>query len=495
MLHPRGLEYIASRLELLQRLEQMRKGGTQALDYLRMYVADIRDYQRLEQLRDFLLQVASIRLEAATRGRRDPTPLNLRPFAALRTLEIHDSDLSTAAVTGIAAIRPQLEKLVVQNSVVALEHVLAPERSQGEAEGSPWPALKVASFNRNTIGAMDASLLLLPALEVLSLSRNRITEVRNLENAPKLHTLDASFNAIASVQGIGRLCRALTALNLASNAVRSSAGLEQLIHLEFLDLSNNLLCDFAEVNRLAGALQEMKSLYLLGNPLSCKSDYRMKVFEAFHDEMVLDGRRATPLEMQQLRAMRNAIRGQFKSVGQTLNREGSKMKEEIKRVIDIVQDKAQPGRGRKSMEERDADAQEAEVAGTPELYNGFLVGSANRSQLESLMESARGALLLSPAGKNPLSLHQRVNSESSFPVSNILVDRQGEAASPPRYQDGVLERYFRSKLATVEIGDGGEGGGGDDGRSTASMESSLWGSSLAGSDTAGEEEREECEPG
>ena len=153
------------------------------------------------------------------------------------------------------------------------------------------------------------------------------------------------------------------------------------------------------------------------------------------------------------------------------------------------------------MEERDADAQEAEVAGTPELYNGLLVGSANRSQLESLMESARGALLLSPAGKNPLSLHQRVNSESSFPVSNILVDRQGEAASPPRYQDGVLERYFRSKLATVEIGEGGEGVGGDDARSTASMESSLWGSSLAGSDTEEppecEEppEREKCKPG
>lgn len=118
-LNPVGLHYVQTRLEALQELEQLRSGAP--VDYLRAYVADLGDHRALEQLRRVLRLLGSLQVVAVLAPpARDPTPITLRPFSRLRSLELRGCDLSTSAARGLLELRPILEKLICHNSAVKL---------------------------------------------------------------------------------------------------------------------------------------------------------------------------------------------------------------------------------------------------------------------------------------------------------------------------------------------------------------------------------------
>ena len=148
-LHPRGLEYVTARLRTLDRLRALRGrgGGEGGLDYLRAYAADVKQYQRLETLQGYLWRVERLTLASQQPGLRDPTPLDLSAFRALRHLEVRDADLSSAAPRGLGPLRALLESLSVHNSAEAVGHAL------GDAvDDDSW----VAGEGRDTAGRLAA---------------------------------------------------------------------------------------------------------------------------------------------------------------------------------------------------------------------------------------------------------------------------------------------------------------------------------------------------
>ncbi len=82
------------------------------------------------------------------------------------------------------------------------------------------------------------------SLRVLSVGRNNLKKLEKLdENAGTLKELWASYNQIASLDGLGQLGK-----------------------LETLYLSNNNITRWEELEKLAGC-QELKDILLTGNPI------------------------------------------------------------------------------------------------------------------------------------------------------------------------------------------------------------------------------------
>ncbi|CAK9215809.1 unnamed protein product [Sphagnum troendelagicum] len=294
-LNPVGLHYVQTRLEALQELEQLRSGAP--VDYLRAYVADLGDHRALEQLRRVLRLLGSLQVVAVLPPpARDPTPITLRPFSRLRSLELRGCDLSTSAARGLLELRPILEKLICHNSASVLRHIFV-ERTVEIQDAQVWSRLATAACPCNGMVLMDESLQLLPAVEALDLSRNNLAKVANLQKCLRLKFLDLGFNHITSVASLNEVVGNITKLVLRNNALASTRGIEKLYSLEALDLSHNIISTFREVE-LLGGVPALHSLWLEGNPVSVSTYYREEVFSFFSDtsKLELDGKLMTNME-------------------------------------------------------------------------------------------------------------------------------------------------------------------------------------------------------
>lgn len=277
-LNPVGLHYVHSRLEALQELERLRTGAP--VDYLRAYIADLGDHRALEQLRRVLLLLTSLKVVSVLpHPCRDPTPLPLLLFARLRVLELRGCDLSTSAARGLLDLRHTLEKLICHNSTDALRHIFA-GRIVDIQDCPVWTRLSFVSCAGNTMVLMDESLQLLPAVEILDLSRNRFAKIANLRKCTKLKHLDLGFNHIRTISSLNEVTSGIHKLILRNNALTTLRGIENLFTLEGLDLSFNMISNFAEIELLA-SLPSLESLWLDGNPISFVRLYRQQVFSFF----------------------------------------------------------------------------------------------------------------------------------------------------------------------------------------------------------------------
>uniref|UniRef100_A0A0D9VRC7 Serine/threonine-protein kinase 11-interacting protein n=1 Tax=Leersia perrieri TaxID=77586 RepID=A0A0D9VRC7_9ORYZ len=268
-LHPVGLLYVASRLEALRELEAVGAGAP--VDYLRAYVADLGDHRALEQLRRILRLLTSLKVVAPGPG-RDPAPLSLLPFARLRVLELRGCDLSTSAARGLLDLRHTLEKLVCYNSTDALRHIFT-SRIMDIKDSPVWGRLSHVSCASNGLVLMDESLQLLPAVEILDLSRNQFAKVDNLRKCTKLRDLDLGFNHLRSISSLREACSRIVKLVLRNNALGTLHGIENLKSLMCLDLSYNIISNFSELEIL-GSLSLLQNLWLEGNPICCARWYR-----------------------------------------------------------------------------------------------------------------------------------------------------------------------------------------------------------------------------
>ena len=297
-LHPRGLELVNNKLASLDKLNDLNK-SEQPLDYIRAYVSDINDHQRLERIQNIILRLPKVKLMSLSKMKRDPTPIDLTHFRFLTSLEVYKCDLSTHPALGIAELRPRLQTLVVSNSAEALGHIFAPRGSESELSDDvprEWQKLTTVKCSHNSCSRMDSSLTLLTCVRSLDLSANCFKAMENLHNCVNMMSLDLSYNRISSTARLNERCGNLTQLKLRCNSLTSTEGIDKLYSLEHLDLSGNLISTFKEISRLS-ALPCLEVLFLKENPIGFASNYRVEVLSRLVGLVSLDGAEATTKEL------------------------------------------------------------------------------------------------------------------------------------------------------------------------------------------------------
>ncbi|KAJ8471150.1 hypothetical protein OPV22_025493 [Ensete ventricosum] len=286
-LNPVGLQYVHTRLEAMQELEGLLSGAP--IDYLRAYVSDLGDHRALEQLRRILGLLTALKVVSVLPSPgRDPMPISLLPFGILKVLELRGCDLSTSAAKGLLELHRTLEKLICHNSTDALRHVFA-SRIVDIKDSPLWNKLSYLSCGCNGLVLMDESLQLLPVVETLDLSWNRIAKVDYIGKCTKLRYLDLGFNHLPTIGSLSEVSCRLVKLVLRNNALTSLHGIQNLKSLEELDLSYNIICTFTDVEILA-SLSSLHNLWLEGNPICCSQRYRSRVFSFFSnpEKLTLD---------------------------------------------------------------------------------------------------------------------------------------------------------------------------------------------------------------
>ncbi|KAG3026217.1 hypothetical protein PC128_g1700 [Phytophthora cactorum] len=161
-----------------------------------------------------------------------------------------------------------------------------------------------------TAGQVDRTLRVFATADTIDLSNNEIDKIPS-SIPTEVVTLDISFNAIASIQGIERLkfvqelhlafnrlddvsvlefCPRLVRVNLSGNRLMNTKGLETLEYLENLDISDNLI-EFPEALRALSLNQNLTHLTIRGNPLSQKPGYHVPMLDMIPSLIILDDKK------------------------------------------------------------------------------------------------------------------------------------------------------------------------------------------------------------
>uniref|UniRef100_F7FHM3 Serine/threonine-protein kinase 11-interacting protein n=1 Tax=Monodelphis domestica TaxID=13616 RepID=F7FHM3_MONDO len=232
--------------------------------------ADSPTILQLQFLFDILQKTLSLKLVHIP-GPGPQGPIKIFPFKSLKQLELRAVPLH--CLCGLRGVYSQLETLICSKSLRALEELLS--ACGGDlCSALPWLALVCADFSYNSLTALDRSLHLLSALQILNLSHNQVRDCEDFLTAlSELRHLDVSYNHLQSVPVMGPSGAVLRTLVLRGNELRSLCGLDQLRGLRHLDVAYNLLEQHRELMSLR-MLPELHRLHLEGNPLSFHPNHR-----------------------------------------------------------------------------------------------------------------------------------------------------------------------------------------------------------------------------
>ncbi|XP_059609143.1 nischarin [Phlebotomus argentipes] len=225
-------------------------------------------------------------------------------MVAFKTLqEIQLIGVSPASIVNAAAIRDSLKTLHVHlTDTQRLSDVLLCDDIHKTAVSDPekvWRSVEVANFSDNKLIAIDESIKLLPKIATLTLDRNELTTVQNLNAMPCLSALSLTENKIAQCLDWHLELGNLVTLILSQNFIQSLAGFRKMYSLVNLDVSCNQIGDIDEVDHLAN-LPCIENIKLTGNPVAGSVDYRSKVLSRFVErigEMCLDNEKASQKEV------------------------------------------------------------------------------------------------------------------------------------------------------------------------------------------------------
>lgn len=211
-------------------------------------------------------------------GSMSPTrPFPTRPNSSYR----HIRSYSKAKRSGSGSSNSSEQSLLPQQS-----EMLFGSLSLGTLPATKWRFLKYLSLADNSLTSISASSLLPLAntLRSLNLSSNLFTEIPDsLSSLTRLSSLDLSNCMIESLHSLSKSpLPAITTLKLRSNRLTSLAGIERLLSLENLNVQDNKILDPMEVARLTG-LPNMHRIYVKRNPLTRRSDHRIKIFNLFRN--------------------------------------------------------------------------------------------------------------------------------------------------------------------------------------------------------------------
>lgn len=226
----------------------------------------------------------------------------MEPFPSLESLTLNRCPPST--VLDLYLFRNRLKKLEIINSgIPELSKILAPIKQRylqfpplcllgNHKEPSPsyvWSKLVVLNLCNCGLTRLDSSLHLLPNLLQLDVSHNDIKHIIHLYHSVSLSTLNFSHNRVSVLSNLGLVIPNIKRLNLSHNMIESLDGIDKLYLLERIDLSYNRLNDFGEFSCLV-KLAKLTHIYVSGNPIASRSNYRLHVLTQFLHESSLNGR-------------------------------------------------------------------------------------------------------------------------------------------------------------------------------------------------------------
>lgn len=139
------------------------------------------------------------------------------------------------------------------------------------------------------ITRMDGHLREFTSLQELSLAGNSVTRIENLP--PNLVHLNLSNNALSELTALGPVGAQLHHICLSYNQLTdATSNLEQPFPaLVSLDLSHNRYTDLTGLLPKLAKMPKLKQLYLDGNPLCLRRQYRVSVISALPNLTMLDG--------------------------------------------------------------------------------------------------------------------------------------------------------------------------------------------------------------
>ncbi|CAH2054261.1 unnamed protein product, partial [Iphiclides podalirius] len=263
---------------------------------------------------DFCSQVTSLSIEGSyeNMGTSNIIPNDLKfdliPFKTLMDLKI--IGVPMACIQSVGSLRETLASLsVLIASVVSLNEFLLVDVLHKDpssiAETVTWKKLSVINFASNNIESVDWAIKLVPRLQHLSLSSNRLTELCDISCLHELRVLNLSMNSFSLCENWHAKIGNVVKIDLSQNKVVSLVGFSRLYSLESLDLSCNLITDVEEVQHIC-KLPCLEYLWLTANPVASSIDYRVKVIEQFDArmaELCLDNEKPSEKELDTARVL------------------------------------------------------------------------------------------------------------------------------------------------------------------------------------------------
>lgn len=161
------------------------------------------------------------------------------------------------------------------------------------------------NFASNNITQVNWAIKLVPRLQHLSLSSNKLTELCDISCLHELRVLNLSMNKFGACENWHAKIGNIVKIDLSQNQVETLQGFSRLYSLESLDLSCNLITDVEEVQHIC-KLPCLEYLWLTANPVASSIDYRVKVIEQFNNrmtELCLDNEKASEKELDKARVL------------------------------------------------------------------------------------------------------------------------------------------------------------------------------------------------
>lgn len=303
----RVLSLLTPCLQVVTRLfEQLFPRGPGAgFQALPAHPADNVPILRTQFLLDVLQKTPSLKLIHPPECPRQ-FDVNIFPFKSLRSLELRC--LPPHCLRGLRGVYSQLEVLICTRCITNLEEVIS--LCGGDLSSAlPWLELHTLDFSFNMIQSLDQSLELLNSLRILDLSHNLIKDCGSfLKVLSELQYLNLGYNLLESIPELSvQSCAQLHTLILRHNQLSSTSGVEHLHNLQHLDLSYNLLVEHSQLTGM-DQLKKLKKLFLEGNPLYFREDYRVVTAQHLSpkasDKVLLDGKPLSELETMSASGLR-----------------------------------------------------------------------------------------------------------------------------------------------------------------------------------------------
>lgn len=155
------------------------------------------------------------------------------------------------------------------------------------------------NFSSNNIQSVDWAIKLVPKLQHLNLSSNKLNELCDISCLHELRVLNLAMNNFSVCENWHAKIGNIVKIDLSQNKVESLRGFSRLYSLESLDLSCNLIQDVEEVQYIC-KVPCLEYLWLTANPVASSIDYRVKVIEQFNarmTEICLDNEKASEKEL------------------------------------------------------------------------------------------------------------------------------------------------------------------------------------------------------
>ncbi|XP_026761498.1 nischarin [Galleria mellonella] len=245
-------------------------------------------------------------------GTSNIIPNNLKfslvPFKSLVDLKILGVPME--CIESVGTLRNTLMSLsILMANVVSLNEFLLVDILHKDpssiADTVKWKKLTKVNFASNNIHQVDWAIKLVPKLQVLNFSSNRLTELCDISSLHELRILNLSMNKFSACENWHAKIGNIVKIDLSQNQVVSLQGFSRLYSLESLDLSCNLVTDVEEVQHIC-KLPCLEYLWLTANPVASTIDYRVKVIEQFNarmGELCLDNEKASQKELDTARVL------------------------------------------------------------------------------------------------------------------------------------------------------------------------------------------------